>query len=127
MVNYGEYVVSAYELLMAVLLEEGLQKGKARHGVAFPAKAYEIEFYASLRPDEDFLMTVEIADIRTRTFDLTVRGSSVANGSVFLAKFTPIAVDPGTRAASPIPEGIVDKLWHYREACTLKNATTGNV
>ena len=28
MVNYGEYVVSAYELLMTVLLDEGLQKGK---------------------------------------------------------------------------------------------------
>src|ERR1700691_4965776 len=75
MVNYGEYVVSAYELLMTVLLEERLQKGKARHGIAFPAKAFEIEFYAPLRPDEDFLMTVEIADIRTRTFDLTICGS----------------------------------------------------
>jgi acyl-CoA thioesterase FadM len=127
MVNYGEYVVSAYELLMAVLLDEGLQKGKARHGVAFPAKAFGIEFYASLRPDEDFLMTVEIADIRTRTFDLTVRGSSVANGSVFLAKLTPIAVDPTTRTASPLPEGIVHKLRHYREACALKNAPMGNV
>jgi acyl-CoA thioesterase FadM len=127
MVNYGEYVVSAYELLMAALLDEGLQKGKARHGVALPAKAFGIEFYAPLHPDEDFLMTVEIADIRTRTFALTVRGSSVVNGSVFLAKLTPIAVDPTARTALPLPEGIVHKLRHYREACASKNAPMGNV
>jgi acyl-CoA thioesterase FadM len=127
MVNYGEYVVSAYELLMAALLDEGLQKSKARHGVALPAKAFGIEFYAPLHPDEDFLMTVEIADIRTRTFDLMVRGSSVVNGSVFLAKLTPIAVDPTARTALPLPEGIVHKLRHYREACTSKNAPMGDV
>jgi len=127
MVNYGEYVVSAYELLMAVLLDEGLLKGKARHGVALPAKEFGIEFYASLRPDEDFLMTVEIADIRTRTFDLTVHGTSAANGRVFLAKLTLIAVDPTTRTASPLPERLVHKLAHYREDRALKSALMANV
>ena len=75
MVNYSEYVVSAYEIFMAVLLGEAFVKAKARHRVALPAKAFAIEFYASLRPDDDFLMTIEILDIRAKTFDISVEGA----------------------------------------------------
>jgi len=121
MVNYAEYVVSAYELLMTVLLEEELQKGKARHAVALPAKAFAIEFYASLHPDEEFLMTVEIADVRTKTFDVTVRGSSIERGDIFLAKLTPIAIDPKDRIAFPLPEAIILKLRNYRQSYASMN------
>jgi acyl-CoA thioester hydrolase len=122
MVNYGEYVVSAYEMLMAILLDEGFQKGKARHGVALPAKAFMIEFDAPLRPDDDFLMTVEIADIRTKTFDVIVRGRSIDQKNLFLAKFTPIAVDPQERSAASLPDMLVRKLESYREICGSNDA-----
>ena len=93
MVNYSEYVVSAYEIFMTVLLNEGFVKAKARHRISLPAKAFTIEFYASLRPDDDFLMTIEIVDIRAKTFDISVRGRSIQHRDLFLAKLTPIAVD----------------------------------
>jgi 4-hydroxybenzoyl-CoA thioesterase len=125
MVNYSEYVVSAYEIFMTVLLNEGFVKAKARHRVALPAKAFTIEFYASLRPDDDFLMTVEIVDIRAKTFDISVRGHSIERHDLFLAKLTPIAVDPTKRTAALLPRAMVQKFRRYRESCALNEARTG--
>jgi acyl-CoA thioesterase FadM len=125
MVNYGEYVVSAYEIFMAVLLGEAFVKAKARHRIAFPAKAFAIEFYASLRPDDDFLMTIEIADIRAKTFDISVRGRSIQHRDLFLSKLTPIAVDPTQRTAASLPRAIVHKLRRYREICASNELQAG--
>jgi len=125
MVNYSEYVVSAYEIFMAVLLNEGFVKAKARHRVALPAKAFTIEFYAPLRPDDDFLMTVEISDIRAKTFDISVRGRSIERHDFFLAMLTPIAVDPTKRTATLLPRAMLQKLRRYRETCALIKARAG--
>jgi acyl-CoA thioesterase FadM len=125
MVNYSEYVVSAYEIFMTVLLGEGFVKAKARHRIALPAKAFAIEFYAALRPDDDFLMTVEIVGIRAKTFDISVRGRSIARHDLFLAKLTPIAVDPAKRTAALLPRAMVRKLSRYRESCASNEARTG--
>jgi acyl-CoA thioesterase FadM len=121
MVNYCEYVVSAYELFMAALLGEAFQNGKIRHRVALPAKAFSIEFYASLRPDDEFLMAVAITDVRTKTFDVAVRGRSIDHRDRFLAKLTPIAVDPFDRTAAPLPHAVTRRLQHYRESGALDN------
>ena len=116
-VNYGEYVVSAYELMMTELLGEEFQKAKARHGVALPAKAFKIDFSASLRTGDEFLMTVEISDIRTKTFDALVRGHSVSRSPLFWATLTLIAVRPMDRSAMPLPVALVAELERYRTAC----------
>jgi YbgC/YbaW family acyl-CoA thioester hydrolase len=125
MVNYGEYVVSAYEIFMRVLLNEKFVKAKVRHRIALPAKAFAIEFYASLRPDDDFVMTVEIVDIRAKTFDISVRGRSIEDHDLFLAKLTPIAVDRTKRTATSLPRAMVQKLRRYRETCALNEARAG--
>jgi acyl-CoA thioesterase FadM len=117
MVNYGEYVVSAYEMLMAELLGEEFQKAKAGLGVALPARAFKIDFIASLRPDDEFIMIAEVSNIRTKTFDVVVRGRSINCADLFLATLTPIAVHPSERAAIPLPEGLVRELERYRAAC----------
>jgi acyl-CoA thioesterase FadM len=127
MVNYSEYVVSAYEIFMAILLGEAFVKAKARHRVALPAKAFAIEFYASLRPDDDFLMTIEILDIRAKTFDISVRGRSIEHGNLFLSKLTLIAVDPAQRTAASLPRAIVHKLRRYREICASSEPQFGTV
>jgi acyl-CoA thioester hydrolase len=116
-VNYSEYVVSAYEMFMAVLLKEHFQKAKARYGVALPAKAFTIEFNAPLRPEDEFLMTVKISDIRTKTFDVTVCGRSTDLSDRFLATLTPIAVDPVGRSPTTLPTTLVQKLQRYRNTC----------
>jgi len=64
-VNFCEYVASAFELFMAELLGGPLQTMKQRHGLATPARALTLEFTGPLRPDEEFVMTVAVADVRT--------------------------------------------------------------
>jgi acyl-CoA thioesterase FadM len=124
MVNYAEYVVSAYEMLMTILFDERLGKIKARHGIALPAKAFTIEFYASLHPDDDFLMTVEVVDIRSKSFDVMVRGTSNEGDDIFVAKLTLVTVDPNNRSALPMPDTFARKLHSYRSACVLKDTST---
>jgi acyl-CoA thioester hydrolase len=107
------------------LLGEAFVKAKARHRIALPAKAFAIEFYASLRPDDDFLMTIEVADIRAKTFDISVRGHSIQHRDLFLSKLTPIAVDPAQRTAASLPRAIVHKLRRYREICASNELQAG--
>jgi acyl-CoA thioesterase FadM len=116
-VNFCEYVASAFELFMAELLGGPLQTMKQRHGLATPARALTLEFTGPLRPDEEFIMTVVVADVRTRTFDLIIQGCSKGGRDIFRAKLTPIAVDPDTRAAVPIPGVLRERLDRYKGAC----------
>src|ERR1700716_411258 len=116
-VNFCEYVASAFELFMAELLGGPLQTMKQRHGLATPARALTLEFTGPLRPDEEFIMTVVVADVRTRTFDLIIQGCSKGGREIFPPKLTPIAVDPDTRAAVPIPGVLRERLDRYKGAC----------
>jgi acyl-CoA thioesterase FadM len=116
-VNFCEYVASAFELFMAELLGGPLQTMKQRHGLATPARALTLQFTGPLRPDEEFIMTVVVADVRTRTFDLIIQGCSKGGRDIFRAKLTPIAVDPDTRAAVPIPGVLRERLDRYKGAC----------
>lgn len=70
-------------------------------------------------------MTVEISDIRAKTFDISVRGRSIERHDLFLAKLTPIAVDPTKRTAALLPRAILQKLRRYRETCALIEARAG--
>ena len=54
-------------------------------------------------------MTVEIADIRAKTFDISVRGHSIQHRALFLSK-PPIAVDPTQRTAASLPRAISQAL-----------------
>jgi len=65
-VNFCEYVASAFELFMAELLGGPLQTMKQRHGLATPARALTLEFTGPLRPDEEFVMTVAVADAQAQ-------------------------------------------------------------
>jgi acyl-CoA thioesterase FadM len=116
-VNFCEYVASAFELFMAALLGGPLQTMKQQHGLATPARALALEFMAPLRPDEEFTMTVAVAGVRTKTFDLIIVGRSVDGRDTFRAKLTAIAVDPESRTAIPVPDVLRQRLDRYKGAC----------
>jgi len=118
-VNFCEYVASAFELFMAALLGAPLQATKQRLGIATPARALTLEFTAPLRPDDEFTMTVAVADARTRSFDLEVVGRCTDGRDVFRAKLTAIAVAPASRSAIPLPDVLKRSLDRYKEACDV--------
>src|SRR5579872_1907364 len=111
-VNFCEYVASAFELFMTELLGGPLQAIKKQHGFAVAARALTLDFLGSLQPDDQFVMTVLVTELRTRTFDLSVTGACGAR-EIFRAKLTPISVDP-TRSAIAIPELLRQGLDAYK-------------
>lgn len=116
-VNYSEYVASAFELFMAALMGGPLQAMKQRYGLATPARALTLEFLAPLRPDDEFIMTVTVADIRVRSFDLAFDARSADGDGTFRAKLAAITVAPSTRKAVPIPDVLRGALDRYKGLC----------
>jgi acyl-CoA thioester hydrolase len=106
---------------MRQLLEGEFQSAKDEHGFGTPCKALSLEFFASLRPDEEFEMTLLLAEIRNRTFDLEVLGRDLEGKDLFRARMTPITIKRGDRSrAIELPVMLRQRLEAYRSACMEK-------
>jgi acyl-CoA thioester hydrolase len=70
-----------------------------------------------LRPDDEFDMTVSVADIRTRTYVLHIAARTPEGNDVFHAVLTPICIVQEERRAINIPAPFKAALEKYRAAC----------
>ena len=111
---FGEYVISCADLFYEHLLEGRPEGLKDQHGFETPSRALSFDFRSSLRPDDEFDMTVDVAEIRSRTYTLTVTGRSLTGEEVFIARLTPICVARRERRAIEIPGPFRAKLEAYR-------------
>ena len=110
--RFSDYVISAFELFMRHLMDEP--------GCDTPAKGLSFEFRASLRPGDEFEMTVLIADIRNRTFDLDILGRDLDGKDLFRARLTPITINRGDRSrAIELPAMLRERLESYRTSCKV--------
>jgi acyl-CoA thioesterase FadM len=117
-VRFGDYVSCAYDLFQRHLLDGPPWKVREELGFDMPAKALTFEFLASLRPDDEFEMTVRVADIRNRTFDIDIEACNLAGRVLFRAKLTPITIRFGDRSAAiQLPVLLRERLEHYRNQC----------
>jgi acyl-CoA thioesterase FadM len=116
-VVFGEYAVSAAELLYGSLFGSTPQRVRNEIGLDTPTRALEFDFRNSLRPDDEFDMTVTVADIRTRTYVLAIDARTPAGVDVFRAVLTPICVARDVRHAIKIPPAFRIALEQYRTAC----------
>jgi len=116
-VTFGEYVISAAELFYGLLFDGTPQRMKDEHGFGTPTRALAFDFRRSLRPDEEFDLTVSVRDIRTRTYVLDITARTLAGEDVFRAELTPICVARGERRAIDIPERFRHALEQYQAAC----------
>ena len=63
-------------------------------------------------------MTVLLAEIRNRTFDLEVLGRDLEGKDLFRARMTPITIKRGDRSrAIELPAMLRERLEAYRNAC----------
>ena len=119
--RFSDYVISVFELFMRHLLKGAFQNEKDEHGFGTPCKALSLEFFASLRPDEEFDMTVLVADIRSRTFDLDICGRDLAGKDLFRARMTPITIKRGDRSRGiELPAMLRERLEAYRSSTMEK-------
>jgi len=118
-VTFAEYVISAAELFYGLVFDTTPQRAKDEFGFGTPTKALAFEFRSSLRPDDEFDMTVTVTDIRTRTYVLHIVARTPTGTDVFHADLTPICVARGERRSIVIPEAFRAALERYRVACAV--------
>ena len=122
--RFCDYVLSAFELFMRHLLDLPEHEARERLGFGTPAKALSLEFLASLRPDDEFEMTVRVAAIRIHTFVLEIDAHNLTGRGLFRATLTPILIGHDDRTRSiELPDLLRASLERYRQGCSVAEAT----
>jgi acyl-CoA thioesterase FadM len=116
-VAFSEYVMSAAELFYGSLFETTPQRAKKEQGFGTPSRALDFDFRLSLRPDDEFEMTVGVVDIRSRTYVLEITGRTATGDVAFVARLTPVCVARDERRSIEIPPNFRKALERYRNAC----------
>ena len=112
---FSEYAISCAALFYESLLGAPLRTIKNEHGFETPSRALSFDFRGSLRPDDEFDMTVLVADIRNSTYTLQITGTSPDGAELFIAQLTPICVARGELRAIAIPQALRARLEEYRK------------
>jgi acyl-CoA thioester hydrolase len=123
-VSFCEYVISAAELFYGALFETTPQRAKREQGFGTPSRALSFDFRRSLRPDDEFDMTVTVADVRSRTYELDVTARTPQGETVFVARLTPVCVARDERRSIDIPAAFRQALLNYRDAAPNKETST---
>lgn len=121
-VTFSEYVISAAELFYGALFGTTPQRAKEQQGFGTPSRALSFDFQRSLRPDEEFDMTVTVADVQSRTYVLDITARTPQGDVVFVAKLTPVCVAREERRSIDIPDSFRQALQGYRDRCATATA-----
>jgi acyl-CoA thioester hydrolase len=120
--RFLDYVVSAHEAFVSLMLGGPIHMFKNELAVDFPVRGVEIDFRERLPLDTQFDMEVRVGEIRTHTFDLQIRAHKLeAEGKrqgplAFLARISPVTVGHETRAAVALPQGLKKRVAEYAAA-----------
>lgn len=114
---FADYVVEAAELFYEQLFNITPQSAKSKYGFGTPTRALSFDFISSLRPDDEFDMTVRVVDIRTRTYVLEITATTPKGEAIFNAQLTPVCVKRPERSSIPIPEAFRTALLNYQIDC----------
>lgn len=112
--RFLDYTAAAFGWFMRTVLDD-VTPGLSAAGIGTPAKAVSLEFHRMLRPDDWFDMTVKVAEVRTRTFDLEIRAHTLGGELAFVGRTTPIMFENATQRSVAIPAEIRDALCAYRD------------
>jgi 4-hydroxybenzoyl-CoA thioesterase len=114
--RFSDYVVEAHLAFFEQVFGAPTYEFLKPMGLALPAKAISIEFKHSLWPDQSFDMSVQVAAIRTRTYDLAVVGTTLDGLDSFIANLTLICLNRVMRKSEPLPDLICRKLQAIRDS-----------
>ena len=110
-------LISAAELFYGALFGTTPQRAKHEQGFGTPSRALAFDFRRSLRPDDEFDMTVSVAGIHSRTYVLDVTARTLEGEVIFVATLTPVCVARDERRSIEIPAAFRQALEGYESAC----------
>ncbi|MEO6319897.1 MAG: thioesterase family protein [Polaromonas sp.] len=123
-VVFSEYVISAAELFYGALFGTTPQRAKHEQGFGTPSRALTFDFQRSMRPDDEFDMTVKVAEIGRSTYVLDITARTLQGAVVFIARLTPVCVARDERRSIEIPPAFRAALLAYQEGCANAVSTT---
>jgi acyl-CoA thioesterase FadM len=109
--RFADYAASAFMWFMRIVLRPAL----ADERLGSPLKAMMFEFHKTLKPDEQFDMTVLVCAVRKRTFDLWIAATGIEGDDRFTAKITPIIINRATFTSVEIPTEAKVILRRYEQ------------
>ncbi|MDC6085267.1 acyl-CoA thioesterase [Burkholderia cenocepacia] len=115
--TFADYVICAAELFYGALLADTPQRAKRALGFGTPSRALSFDFIGSLRPDDEFDMTVQVADVRHRSYVLDIVARTPQGAAVFNARLTPVCVAHDERRSIDIPPAFREALLDYQRDC----------
>lgn len=110
---FADFAISAFDYFMAEMVGYPAQKSMLEHGFGLPMKAMSFEFHFSIWPDQTFDMTVHVAAIRTRSFDMKVAAADLDGRPLFTAILSPVCIEPARRVSVPMPDMLRRRLEDY--------------
>ena len=113
--RFSDYVVEAVNDFFEQMLGAPLQKALVDLDLGIPAKALQLVFRKSLWPEDRFVLSVSVADIRSRSFDLIVRAVDTGGEELFTAVFSGICIYHGRRESRSIPQILRQGLESYSQ------------
>lgn len=122
--TFADYAIAAAELFYGALFGSTPQRAKSEQSFGTPSKALSFEFIRSLRPDEEFDMTVRVAEVRTRTYVLDIAATTPQGEPVFNARLTPVCVARPERRSIAIPTAFRQALLDYQRDCGMPTSST---
>jgi acyl-CoA thioesterase FadM len=122
--SFSDYVVCVAELFYGSLFGGTPQAVKHQHGFGTPTRALDFDFRRSLWPDDVFDVSVDVAEIRTRTFTLRMTARKADGEIAFIARLTPICIQRGVRESIEMPAVLRAALVQYRTRCDAAAAPT---
>ena len=111
---FGEYVISTAELFYEQLLGMSPQHAKQHHGFGTPTRALAFDFRGSMRPDDEFDTEVQVSEVRSRSFVLTLTARTQTGDIVFIATHTPVCIARDERKGIVIPDVFREALLSYQ-------------
>lgn len=112
--RFCDYVVEAQDAFMGHLLGIPLQQRLAELDLGTPAKALQLVFHSSLRPEQAFDMHVFVSGIRVRSFDLLIEAQEPEGTRLFSARFSAVCVHHTVRESRPLPLLLRERLETYQ-------------
>lgn len=123
--TFSDYVISAAELFYEVLLGATPQQVKNRLGFGTPTRSLAFDFISSLRPDDEFDMSVKVMDVRNRTYVIRIAATTLKGDPVFNATLIPVCVARPERVSIEIPPDFRQALLNYQSQSQKTISSSG--
>jgi acyl-CoA thioesterase FadM len=115
--RFADYVAAAHFAWFEWLTQATTRRYLAPDNMALPAKAISVEFHGALYFNELIEVTVNVAEVRTRSFRLAIEAVSMSRcpDVGFSAQLSLVCIDKTLRETRPLPPLLRQRLIDYAD------------